>query len=223
MFHHHSPRRFFSRVGGTNLHDRSAPTGTTWLSVCENIHALRNDKLNVHQDNFVVFLDKQQKHLSTKWVNMKPQVQLSKLYVSEWCERCTMHSGAPWSVVAAGTQAGIDATPAAARHNEAQETATGWSVRMAGACVLSGLVLLACLCSGRGSQEPEVVIVVMLYEQCYHPDINVTKLYELATVEARQINSSWVIQFLPEKGTHFFLSIFNCMCWPTVKFKPLQK
>lgn len=115
--------------------------------------------------------------------------------------------GDPWSAVAKPQQAGLDAALAADQHDEAKESARGRSVGLM-ASVISGLVLLACLCCGRGSQGsqgPEgAVVVVMLYEQCYNSDINVSRLYELASTEAKEINSSWAIEFLPQKGTYIF-------------------
>lgn len=108
--------------------------------------------------------------------------------------------------------AGLDAAPAADQHDEAKESARSRGVGLvcSMASVISGLVvLLACLCCGRGSQgsqgtEGSVVVVVMLYEQCYNSDINVSRLYELTSTEAKDINSSWVIEFLPQKGTYSF-------------------
>lgn len=107
--------------------------------------------------------------------------------------------------------AGLDAAPAADQHDEAKESARSGGVGLvcSMASVASGLVvLLACLCCGRGSQGSQgtegSVVVVMLYEQCYNSDINVSRLYELTSAEAKDINSSWVIEFLPQKGTYSF-------------------
>lgn len=107
--------------------------------------------------------------------------------------------------------AGLDAAPAAGQHDEAKESARSGGVGLvcSMASVVSGLVvLLACLCCGRGSQGSQgtegSVVVVMLYEHCYNSDINVSRLYELASAEAKDINSSWVIEFLPQKGTYSF-------------------
>lgn len=156
------------------------------------------------------------------WINTSNlfiihNVKLCLLCFSECCETTQrdligpMSPVDPWSAVAK-PPAGLDAAPAADQHDEAKESARSRGVGLvcSMASVVTGLVvLLACLCCGRGSQGSQgtegSVVVVMLYEQCYNSDINISRLYELTSTEAKDINSSWVIEFLPQKGTYSFI------------------
>ncbi|KAG8298808.1 hypothetical protein J6590_007398 [Homalodisca vitripennis] len=85
------------------------------------------------------------------------------------------------------------------------ETKESGSVRLvcSMASVISCLVLVVCLCAGRipgAAPEEGTAVVVVLREHCYMADINTTRLKELTLSELKEINSSWTVEFVPEKG-----------------------
>lgn len=92
--------------------------------------------------------------------------------------------------------------PACQRRDETKENGSLRSL-CSMASVISGLVLLVCFCSGRVPQvrpDVEMAVVIVIREQCYHPELNVTRLKELAILEVKEINRSWTVEFIPEDG-----------------------